>query len=341
MADMPGDGTPARRARIVLLAADGLPNTVIAERTATSVPTVRQWRGRYEAGGLAALADLERTGRPRTVNDTEIVVHTLRASHRSSRSIAADLGLSAASVLEVWHRYGLRPWLEEPLTFATDPPLDVRIVEFAGLYLEPPHRAVALRLANDEALHVVCPTRTPEIEAWAPGASFHLVPAAISWDDLVEILRSTAAQKETFRSDPSPPAFADRLGFLLKHAYLRHVEDSAAALAPLGIDGRELALLALFGGSEPLSQMEAAGRLGVDPATMVTLVDALERKELLQRRRSTHDRRRNIVSLTETGMHVLAEGERTRQDVERRFLAPLGEETTTQLIRSLQTLVMP
>ncbi|MFI0447228.1 helix-turn-helix domain-containing protein [Actinomadura sp. 6N118] len=338
MAGAPGDGTPARRARIVLLAASGLPNTVIAERTATSVPTVRLWRGRYRAGGLAALADQERTGRPRTVSDVEIVLRTLR-SRCSSRLLASELDLSPASVLEVWRRYGLRPWLEKPLTFATTPRLDARIVEFAGLYLEPPHRAVALRLSIDDAVHVVCTGRTPEIEAWAPGAHFHLSPPDVSWDDLVEIFRSTANQKETFRSDPSPPAFADRLGFLLKHAYLRHVEESAAALTPLGIDGRELALLALFGGPEPLSQMEAAGQLGVDPTTMVTLVDALEEKGFLQRRRSTHDRRRNIVTLTDTGRATLAKGERTRKDVERRFLDPLGKQDTARLIGALQTLV--
>ena len=47
----------ASRARIVLLAADGLPNAEIARRTGTSRPTVVDWRARYVAGGVAALQD--------------------------------------------------------------------------------------------------------------------------------------------------------------------------------------------------------------------------------------------------------------------------------------------
>lgn len=72
-----GDAGLARRARIVLLAADGVPNTVIAERAGASVPTVRQWRARYAAGGVAALTDLPRSGRPRTVDEVRVVFKTL------------------------------------------------------------------------------------------------------------------------------------------------------------------------------------------------------------------------------------------------------------------------
>ncbi|MEU5877653.1 helix-turn-helix domain-containing protein [Spirillospora sp. NPDC047279] len=333
-----GDGTPARRARIVLLAATGLPNTVIAERTATAVPTVRLWRRRYEAGGIDALADRERSGRPRTVGDAEIVLRALGGG-RSSRHVAAELGVSSPTVLDAWRRYGLRPWLDEPPAFATVPPLDARIAGITGFYLDLPHRAVALDLADGSA-HVVCTGRTREIEAWAPvAATFHAAPPEADWDDLIEIFRSIPETKETFRSDPAPAAFAGRLGFLLKHAYLRHVEESARALAPLGINGRELALLALFA-AEPLSQTEAAGRLGVDPTTMVTLVDALEARGLLRRRRSARDRRRNLVEPTTAGGAVLARGERVRRDLEDRFLEPLGEDGP-RLIQALQVLAVP
>ena len=54
----------AQRARIVLLAAEGLPNAEIARRTGTSRPTVVDWRARYEAGGITALHDQPRSGRP-------------------------------------------------------------------------------------------------------------------------------------------------------------------------------------------------------------------------------------------------------------------------------------
>ena len=73
----------AQRARIVLLAAEGLPNAEIARRVGMSRPTVIQWRNRYAAGGVAALGDLERPGRPSVIDDAEVVVATLTAPPES------------------------------------------------------------------------------------------------------------------------------------------------------------------------------------------------------------------------------------------------------------------
>ncbi len=56
----------ARRARIVLLAADGVPLDRIARQLAVDRNVVRTWVDRYHAGGLAALQDRPRSGRPRT-----------------------------------------------------------------------------------------------------------------------------------------------------------------------------------------------------------------------------------------------------------------------------------
>jgi DNA-binding MarR family transcriptional regulator len=88
------------------------------------------------------------------------------------------------------------------------------------------------------------------------------------------------------------------MGYLLKHAQLRMAELNAAALAPFGITGRELAVLLAIDSQAPLSQQEAAGRLGVDRTTMVALIDELEGKQLVQRRQDPADRRRNVVALT-------------------------------------------
>src|SRR3712207_6841422 len=67
----------AQRARIVLLAGEGTPNTEIAARVGTSRPTVNLWRRRYATGGLAALGDRPRSGRPRQIDEADIVVRTL------------------------------------------------------------------------------------------------------------------------------------------------------------------------------------------------------------------------------------------------------------------------
>ena len=62
----------AARARIVLLAAEGTPNTEIAQRVGVSRPTVNGWRARYAERGVAGLADEKRSGRPRTVDQRQI-----------------------------------------------------------------------------------------------------------------------------------------------------------------------------------------------------------------------------------------------------------------------------
>ncbi|MDX3454204.1 MarR family transcriptional regulator [Streptomyces sp. ME02-8801-2C] len=139
--------------------------------------------------------------------------------------------------------------------------------------------------------------------------------------------------------DAPPEVLTSRLGYLFKHAHLRLAEESARALAPHGIDGRELAVLAVLDAHDELSQLEAAGKLGIDRTTMVALIDTLEGKELVERRRSPSDRRKNIVQLTAAGRERLRGAELARQEMERRFLAPLSSTDATRLVRSLQALV--
>ena len=141
-------------------------------------------------------------------------------------------------------------------------------------------------------------------------------------------------------NDQQPVPLESRLGYLLKHAQARLARTSAEALAPHGVDGHELAVLVVLSAGEPLSQVEAAGRLGVDRTTMVSLIDGLEDHGLVERRRSPHDRRKNIVELTAAGRECLRRGEKARRAAARRFLAPLDEEAAASLVRALQTLVL-
>lgn len=138
--------------------------------------------------------------------------------------------------------------------------------------------------------------------------------------------------------DVPPEVLSSRLGYLLKHAYLRLAEESSRVLAPHGIDGRELAVLAVLDAHDGLSQLEAAGKLGIDRTTMVALVDALEDKELVERRRSPQDRRKNTVRLTPTGQERLRDAESARLEMEDRFLAPLSDTDATRFVRALKSL---
>ena len=73
----------AQRARIVLLAAEGVANYVIAERVGVTRPTVNLWRARYAENGMAGLAEQKRPGRPRRVDRAKIIAATLTPPPRS------------------------------------------------------------------------------------------------------------------------------------------------------------------------------------------------------------------------------------------------------------------
>ena len=118
---------------------------------------------------------------------------------------------------------------------------------------------------------------------------------------------------------------SDRLGYLLKHVLARLTEAQTKALAPHGLNGRDLAVLSAVASGEPLSQLEVASRLRVDRTSIGDLLDGLEDRGFVERRRSPEDRRRNVVVLTELGESTFATAERIRLEVEREFLAPLRD----------------
>jgi DNA-binding MarR family transcriptional regulator len=142
------------------------------------------------------------------------------------------------------------------------------------------------------------------------------------------------------RPEEWPPApLAERLGFLLKHAQIQLAGLSEPALRPLGIIGRELAVLSVLADGGSLSQHQAARRLAIDRTTMVALLDGLQDKGLVERHPHPGDRRRNVVELTAKGHQVMDEALRATHDAERRFLAPLGDAEARRFRRALQTLI--
>lgn len=152
---------------------------------------------------------------------------------------------------------------------------------------------------------------------------------------------STAVPGQRDRASPAgpPPELTGRLGYLLKHAQLGLAELTAAALAPFGLTGRELAVLTVLASGKPASQQQAAQRLGVDRTTMVALIDVLEDKELVLRHADVEDRRRNVVELTQKGRDRLHLAGQAAQDAERRFLAPLSHTDAERLKAVLLTVI--
>jgi transposase len=164
----------ALRARIVLLAGDGIGTNEIVTRTGVSKPTVIAWKKRYAAEGVGGLADRPKRGRPRTTDDVAVVLRTLEppperlgVTHWSSRLLAAELGLSNVKVADVWREYGLQPWRSETFKFSTDPELEAKLRDVVGLYLNPPDKAVVLCV--DEKSQVQALDRTAPILPLRPG----------------------------------------------------------------------------------------------------------------------------------------------------------------------------
>jgi DNA-binding MarR family transcriptional regulator len=120
------------------------------------------------------------------------------------------------------------------------------------------------------------------------------------------------------------------LGFLLKHAYTGYQSIQRPALAPLGLDGRLLAVLTLVEAEGPALQQRLSERLGVDRTTMVALIDALEQGGLVQRQRDPVDRRGYHVSITKKGAKVLHRAHEAIRVVEHDFLAGLSAEEQLQ-----------
>jgi transposase len=164
----------AQRARIVLLAADGVSHTEIAELAGVSRPTVISWRQRYERSGLRGLEDQPRSGRPRRIDHDRIITATLRppprslgVTHWSSRLLAARLKVADTTVARAWRDYGVQPWRAQTFKFSTDPALVAKVTDVVGLYLAPPENAVVLCV--DEKSQIQALDRTAPMLPMQPG----------------------------------------------------------------------------------------------------------------------------------------------------------------------------
>jgi DNA-binding MarR family transcriptional regulator len=141
--------------------------------------------------------------------------------------------------------------------------------------------------------------------------------------------------------DGPGPLVSRRLGYLFKHAAMRMDELNTEALAPFGIDARELGILLVIASHESSSQQQAAQRLGIDRTSMVARIDALEDKGLVSRHPHAEDRRRNVVELTDAGRDTVRRATEASERAETRLLAALSPQAGEQLRKALQTVVAP
>lgn len=151
-----GRSTPARlvqRAKIILMASEGIENKVIAEQLNTTRRCVATWRNRYFSGGIESIVkDAPRSGRKATKRDSlveEIITTTTQtlpahATHWSTRSLAQHLNTTQSMVHRVWKANNLKPHLVKSFKVSNDKLFIEKTLDVVGLYLDPPENAMVL-----------------------------------------------------------------------------------------------------------------------------------------------------------------------------------------------------
>lgn len=165
----------AQRARLVLLAAEGMTNTEVSTQVGLSKATVGKWRRRFLQERLDGLLDEPRPGAPRRITDADVervVTLTLEtlpedATHWSTRAMAARAGLSQSAISRIWRAFALQPHRSESFKLSTDPLFIEKVRDIVGLYLNPPDRALVLCV--DEKTQIQALDRTQPLLPMRPG----------------------------------------------------------------------------------------------------------------------------------------------------------------------------
>ena len=127
---------------------------------------------------------------------------------------------------------------------------------------------------------------------------------------------------------------------LLKAGHYLGIELDAA-FGTLGLTGREFLVLSFVRASDGLSQQELSERLGLDPTIVVGLIDGLQARRLVSRRKDPADRRRNLLALTAGGRRVHDKAVDAARSAEDAFLRPLGAAERRELRAALRAVMSP
>ncbi len=137
-------------------------------------------------------------------------------------------------------------------------------------------------------------------------------------------MNATDTQNPVPRALPGPPKELLKSNvFLLKRLGFAAKDRSHAAFEGSGLSAFHYAVLALLEEDPRETQAQIADALGYDRSLIVRLLDELEERRLVIRKRDPDDRRRHVVKLTPEGHSMLLELRAIVQRLENDFLAPL------------------
>ena len=141
------------RARIVLGAADGKPNSKLTQTLGVARPADLLWRNRYAKDGVAGLLKDAPRSKPRAkvsarkvaaIMDATLKKRPKDATHWSSRAVAKARGVSQSTVVRIWQAHGLQPHRVESFKLSRAPDFVAKLRDVVGLYMAPPDKALVL-----------------------------------------------------------------------------------------------------------------------------------------------------------------------------------------------------
>src|SRR3954469_19707984 len=158
-----GRADAARRARVVLLLAEGRSYAAIATMTGCSSRTIALWKQRFAKDGLAGLAARHRGSKPTVLTPAlaaRIMTWTRRppphgATHWSTRSLGRKLGVQHTVIARAWRDAGLQPHRLERYLRSTDPDFETKAADVIGLYLDPPQHAAVFCVDEKTAIQAL------------------------------------------------------------------------------------------------------------------------------------------------------------------------------------------
>jgi transposase len=158
-----GRAEDARRARVILLLAEGLTWDEVMERLDCSRGFIGRWNQRFREARLAGLYSRHKGQKPSVLTpqlEARILDATRRpptdgTTHWSTRRLAAALGLSHMMVQRVWAKHGIRPHRLERYMASDDPEFEAKAADIIGLYLNPPAHAAVFCVDEKSAIQAL------------------------------------------------------------------------------------------------------------------------------------------------------------------------------------------
>ncbi len=165
----------AQRSRIILMSAQNVSPTDIAQKLDISRAVIYKWRTRFLNEGVAGLLDRPRPGQPRKLSDDKVKevlwLTTERipkeATHWSVRLMAKYAQTTTWQVRQVWAKYDLRPHRLKTFKISNDPEFAEKVVDIVGLYMNPPDNVMILSV--DEKTQIQALDRTQPMLQLKPG----------------------------------------------------------------------------------------------------------------------------------------------------------------------------